>query len=232
MFYTDYHCHLLPGMDDGAKTPAMAAEMLSQLEQQNVSRVFGTPHYFHHRESVASFLARRQEAARLLQEAAPQSPVRLSLGAEVALERDISTDDDLPKLALDGSQYILIEMPYTDYRPWMGEEIHNIAARFQVTPVIAHIERCLDWYTSDQMQELLAVPGTIRQVNCDSLSSRSRLKFILSLIKEGSPVLFGTDSHNLDRRAPSADWLPRVLMKKLPPAQFDQWLRESNGLIP
>ena len=84
MTWVDFHTHVLPGMDDGAKSPEMGASMLRTLGEQGVGLVFATSHYIPHRESPASFLARRAQAAETLKAvAAGTPPVRL--GAEIYL---------------------------------------------------------------------------------------------------------------------------------------------------
>lgn len=43
-FHTDIHCHLVPGIDDGQKEPAPAAELVEKQRDWGLSRVFVTPH--------------------------------------------------------------------------------------------------------------------------------------------------------------------------------------------
>ena len=42
--YVDLHCHLLPGVDDGARTPADALEMARALVEVGVTTVAVSPH--------------------------------------------------------------------------------------------------------------------------------------------------------------------------------------------
>ena len=42
----DLHSHILPGIDDGAKTAEEGKAMLAQMESQGVKTVVATPHFF------------------------------------------------------------------------------------------------------------------------------------------------------------------------------------------
>ncbi len=60
---TEYHCHILPGIDDGAHNPEMSLEMLEMMRMQGIERVVATPHFYAHREkSVEDFLEKRKNA--------------------------------------------------------------------------------------------------------------------------------------------------------------------------
>ena len=54
---TEYHCHILPGIDDGAKDVETSLAMIEMMKAQGVERIVATSHFYAHREkSVAEFL--------------------------------------------------------------------------------------------------------------------------------------------------------------------------------
>ena len=58
---TDYHCHILPGIDDGAENAAASVKMIALLHEQGVRRIVATPHFYAHREnSVKEYLEKRR----------------------------------------------------------------------------------------------------------------------------------------------------------------------------
>ena len=60
---TEYHCHVLPGLDDGSNSLGTSLAMLEMMKEQGVKRVIFTPHFYcHEEESVESFLEKRQAA--------------------------------------------------------------------------------------------------------------------------------------------------------------------------
>lgn len=52
---TDYHCHILPKMDDGSESVEMSIKMLEMMKLQGVDRIIATPHFYAHREKCRAF---------------------------------------------------------------------------------------------------------------------------------------------------------------------------------
>lgn len=204
---TDYHSHILPGMDDGAKDAAMSRAMLGMLKGQGVKRLIATPHFYAHRErSVAEFLGKRQSAYEQI--AADASDTEILLGAEIAVEHDISEKKGIEQLAVQGTDLILLELPYAKFSPWMTGEIYNIRVEYKLRPVVAHIHRYLDYYTDRQMEQVLELP-VIFQINNEAFSDWKQARFVKRLLKSDLPVVFGSDCHNLTNRRPNWDLLRR-----------------------
>lgn len=51
----DFHTHILPGIDDGAKSLEESLSLLKMEQEQGVDTIVLTPHYFHERQSLMSF---------------------------------------------------------------------------------------------------------------------------------------------------------------------------------
>lgn len=227
--FTDYHNHCLPGMDDGAKDVAVSLQMLSLLKNQSIDRVVATPHYYPHREGLASFLKRREQALEQLVQ--KQTDMRILSGAEVALERGLETLPDLDRLTLHGSRYLLLELPYAPLKKWMLEEIHNIAVNWDIVPVIAHLDRYLIWYKTKDLAEVLAIPDSVIQLNYSALKKRKSRKLALDLIRKRYPVLFGTDAHDMVDRKPNADLIYSVLKRRLTPEDWIYMLEYNQSFL-
>ncbi|MGF7086171.1 CpsB/CapC family capsule biosynthesis tyrosine phosphatase, partial [Ohessyouella blattaphilus] len=60
----DMHCHILPGVDDGAVDIKMAVKMLMEEEKNGVTKVILTPHY-HRRLFDTSMQAKRKQFEKL-----------------------------------------------------------------------------------------------------------------------------------------------------------------------
>ena len=75
---TDWHCHILPGVDDGVRTTEYALEVLSYYEQTGIREVWLTPHIM---EDVPNETG--QLRARFAEfKTAYTGPIRLHLAAE------------------------------------------------------------------------------------------------------------------------------------------------------
>ncbi len=213
----DYHTHILPNMDDGAASADMAADMLQMEKEQGVGTVVLTPHYDIQAESIPAFLARRQVSYRSLMghQRAGEFPT-LVLGAEVLLRRDSSSVQLLPQLCMGDSRHILLELPHTPFHHWMMQEIENIAYRFNLTPVVAHLDRYIrrNYITMDQAEMVLAFADGMVQVNNSAVEHHATKKWTTRLLKKGYPLLFGSDAHDLTGRKPNFDILPARLLNR------------------
>ncbi len=205
---TDYHCHVLPEIDDGAKNADVSVQMLEILHSQGVERVTATPHFYAHREkSVRRFLEKRQQSYdKLMSFKKPLG--ELILGAEVAIEHGISELEGIERLAISGTDLILLEFPYGPYADWMPEEIYNISCEYHLTPVIAHIHRYIGYYSRSEMENILKM-NAVFQINNEAFGSFREKRFVKALMKSGVPVVFGSDSHNMSGRRPNFDLLAK-----------------------
>ncbi|MBR5659271.1 MAG: capsular polysaccharide biosynthesis protein [Lachnospiraceae bacterium] len=197
------HIHVLPGIDDGSDSVETSQKMMEILRQQGVDRIIATPHFYAHREKdVETFLAKREAAFDAL-----GRPENMRLGAEVRIEQGVSLLPGIEKLAFEGSDLILMEFPYAKFAPWMIEEVYNLADTYGLTPIIAHVHRYFDFFTTDQLKRVLSMGGVIFQANNEYLETHKERKLIKGLMKDGYPLIFGSDAHNLGSRKPNWDRL-------------------------
>lgn len=209
---TDFHTHILPAMDDGAKDADMSVGMLDMLKQQGIETVLLTPHFYADRETTASFLKRREAAMSALQ-AAGEMPLQMVLGAEVHVMRDLAEVAGLQELRLGDSEYMLLEMPYLPLADWMIETVENVYYKLGCKPLLAHLSRYAAYYTDADFKALVALPEVVVQVNAEDLKHRYIRKLLKTWIKRGVPVVFGSDCHSLGHRRPNFDAVVGVTSK-------------------
>ena len=201
---TDYHCHILPNIDDGSDSSETSDAMVAMMRQQGVERIVSTSHFYAHCEkSVEHFIEKRQEAFEKLSDRQ-----NIFLGAEIAIEHGLSELKGIEKLAFEGTDLILLEFPYRSYEKWMSEEIYNISAEYGLTVILAHIHRYINYFSKSDMETVLDTKA-IFQINNEAFGSFFQRNFVKKLIKEGYPLIFGSDSHNTDSRRPNWDLLKK-----------------------
>ena len=142
MILTDIHSHLLPGIDDGSRSPDMTLDMLRISGDGGVGRLFLTPHCYPS-ESVGEFLKRRETAAKILEKICPRegTPDGLpgwKLGAEVYYHVGIQHEEMLEDLCYEGTRYILVEMPWQEWGSRVISDVADISRYRGFVPVIAH----------------------------------------------------------------------------------------------
>lgn len=227
----DVHGHFLPGMDDGCKTAAEAVQVLKTSYAQGVRRMFATPHYYPV-EPIAVFLERREKAYKTLADAI-QGEVeipQICLGAEVAYRPGLGYAEDIDKLCLGSSWYLLLEMPFHRWNREILRDIRNMCASACITPVIAHLERYLDIAQKDLMDQLLDMDVLV-QMNAEFLLHPATRHTGRKLLKEGTVQLLGSDCHNLTDRAPNMGKAVEYLKKKRLTDQLEQISVLSNEIF-
>ena len=202
----------------------MSQEMLEIMKSYGAERIIATSHFYAHRErSVERFLEKRQQAYEKLMAANP--PVKnIILGAEVAIEKDLSEIKDIEKLAIQGTDLILLEFPYKEFSNWMIEEIENVSSAFRLTPIVAHVHRYFPFYTKSDYEKVLQTDA-IFQINAEAFGTFKESGLVKKMIKNDFTLVFGSDAHNLSDRKPNLN----SAVKKL--AKYEGVLEKSDSLI-
>lgn len=209
MMLTEYHCHILPGIDDGSDSVDTSLKMAEMMKAQGVERIVATPHFYAHREkSIADYLQKRQAAFESIKDSMAIQDVHL--GAEVAIEHGISELPGIEKLAIAGTRIILLELPYRAYEKWMSEEIYNIAAEYKLKVMLAHVHRYLPYYSRDEIETILSSKSVL-QINNEAFASWKEKRLAKKVMAEHTHFAFGSDAHNLSDRKPNWD----LLLKKV-----------------
>lgn len=196
----DIHAHILPGIDDGAATVEISLEMLKESKRQGVKKIVATSHcYAKTDKDVVEFINKRRnryeqlmQAVNSLDDDLPQ----IYLGCELHLENNISKFDRLEELCIDGTEYLLLEMPYREWNDDMYDEIYGITLR-KIKPVMAHIER---FYNYEKKFENLIDMDLLYQINADSFIKPGIKKIIPYFFKNRMAQFIGSDMHNITSR--------------------------------
>lgn len=195
---TDYHTHILPGMDDGAKNSRESAGMISRLARLGVRQAALTSHFRFGRQELRDFLQKRREAMEQIRPFLEREGVTGLLGAEVTMTPRMTQRDGLEALCLEGGAFLLVEFSFLKWEEYYFDELEQMKACLGITPVIAHVER-YRFMTVSLAKELTAM-GCVLQLNCADAQGERR--FLKKLGREGLPVVWGSDCHNLTSRPP------------------------------
>lgn len=202
--YIDFHTHIIPEIDDGAKDVEMSLAMLCCAQDHGAETVILTPH-ISSTEDFDEFLKKREEKVALLRDAMKKEwypyPEILT-GAEVLLDGALSERENVSSLCIEDTELLLLELPYAGWTSWYNNEIYNIMSRHNVTPVMAHIERYID--TPKDLKKLsnLISFGVKFQINASSFLSFRKRRVIRAMAAEGMISAIASDSHNMSRRSP------------------------------
>lgn len=216
--FTDFHSHILPGIDDGSSLVEESLKLLEIEAEQGIKRVVATPHFYANHDSPERFLERRENAKALLEKALENriDMPKIEIGAEVHFFRGISDSEFLPELTITNKRFILIEMPDSDWSESMYSELESIYYQRGITPIIAHMDRYISPFRTRKIPEKFSKMPVLVQANASFfLEGGLTSKLALKLLKEDKIQLLGSDCHNLTKRPPKLGLAAEVIRKKL-----------------
>lgn len=202
----DIHCHILPGLDDGADSLEEAVAMARRAVADGIRCIVATPHvltglYHNTREAILLAAAHLQEA---LQKA--EIPLTLLPGAEYRLEPDLPQRLSRGELMTlnDTGRYLLVEFPATLIPDYANPVFYQLLLQ-GVTPIIAHPERHTGFAREPATLQELVERGALTQLTAGSLTGLigpAAASVARSFLKHGCAHFIATDAHAATGRAP------------------------------
>lgn len=217
MMVSDFHTHVLPCIDDGSASLEESLQMLRREREQAVSRVIATPHFYAHRDTVDAFLKRREMAAGDLHRICSREPElpQILLGAEVHYFKGMSGTGLMQEFAIEGTKYVLIEMPYSQWTEEMYRELADLPDRQGLQPIIAHIDRYLHpLHSKEYLKRMLQLP-VLLQANAGFFLNAGTGFLAMRMLSKGQLHLLGSDCHNMTTRPPNLEAATDKIREKL-----------------
>lgn len=198
-FFVDVHSHVVPSGDDGAQRVVEARGLCRDAAAHGTAILYATPHVWPHLTLTEE---RDREIRANFAEVAEQAGLELRLGFELTPAPPL-LEQDLRRYALEGTNAVLIEVPFTgseDLLIEIGERMESQGLR----PVIAHPERTQSVLERPSLARELAERGWLLQVNGSSLTARHGPEIgalAWGLVDDGLVSLVGSDGHRGTRPA-------------------------------
>lgn len=201
----DIHCHLLPGIDDGAPSLATSLDMASIAVSDGIHTIFCTPHIYPGLyENTGPDIRRRVEQLQLILNDKGIA-LTLSYGADVHLVPELHEGLRAGRIpTLGGSRYLLLEPSHHVRPPRFKESVFELIGAGYV-PVITHPER-LTWaeqHFSDFSE--LSRSGAWMQITGGALVGRfgPRVRRLAErFVGDGWADVLASDGHTTGQRAP------------------------------
>jgi protein-tyrosine phosphatase len=202
----DLHCHLLPGIDDGAKSLAVSLDMARMAVAGGITVTACTPHIlpgvYNNEgstiEAVVEIMRKALERAGI--------PLRLVTGADVHVAPNLVAGLRSGRvLTINRSRYMLLEPPHHVVPPRLAEHVFDLHTAGYVA-ILTHPER-LSWIENHySVIYELAHNGVLMQLTAGSLAGRfgKRARYWAErLLCEGLCHLLASDAHDTDARPPA-----------------------------
>lgn len=201
----DIHCHILNNIDDGARDIEQSLRMCKIAEHNGIKHIVATPHT-NTVDNIERFIEVRDERLRALRNQVKMRGIKVNLypGAEVYVDDDIFFANNLKRLTINGSKYLLVEFSFREMNVKKVFGYLDEIIKMGLVPIIAHPERYeMFQFDYDAINEL-ARRGAIFQINADSLASLEgpqEFELAYSMAYNGVASFIGTDAHSPHRRA-------------------------------
>ncbi|MBE8727043.1 tyrosine-protein phosphatase [Flavobacterium hungaricum] len=196
--FVDIHSHLLPGIDDGAKTITETAKLAESFKEIGVSQFITTPHISHYvwNNSPQEIISNSIETRLTLKKNNINIPFLAA--AEYFMDDWFETHFKTEKLLTIKDNYVLVEMSYMN----APVQLYKILFDLQVAgyiPVLAHPERYLFYHKNFSEYTKLKNAGCLFQLNLLSVVGYYGghiAKIAEQLLKKGMYNFAGTDVHH------------------------------------
>jgi len=190
----DLHCHILPGIDDGALDLADSLAMARVAADDGIETISATPHIRHdHDVRIAELPARVAELNGELSRNGV--PVEIVTGGEVA-ETAIEGlgEDELEAVSLGGGGWILLEPAPGPLGDSLIEAVLKLRKRGHGA-LIAHPERHVSGDMLDRIRRLIDL-GALIQCTAAYLVSGNAREGMLALAAAGLIHVLASDAHS------------------------------------
>lgn len=209
----DIHCHILPGVDDGAPNMEASLKMIEMSIREGIQDIILTPHYIAGQTNADLIQLQFEKLRYEVQKKGLE--IQLVLGNELYYSPSIL--DELKKgraLAIANTSYVLVEFQLDITFEKMSQAFHELFMN-GYRPILAHLERFQCLREQPHHVEQLIDAGIYMQANTNSFLREDDFKFLIPLAKEGWIHFLGTDSHREDWRSPQMKKTVQILQKYL-----------------
>lgn len=205
MSYTDIHCHILPGLDDGAEDVYVSVNMARKAYRSGVKTIVATVHSYGKGEGFVP-PGEYSASLKLLREALHEEHIDIELVSGM----ECYADDDFCDKLENGlflpirQKYLLVEFGFDDPIGFMRRIIDE-TLEYGLKPVIAHPERYGEFYSNPPIIKEFVKKGCLLQANKGSFfgnfgsEQKDCAKYML---ENGLLYAIASDAHGDESRTP------------------------------
>ncbi len=196
--HVDIHSHLLPGIDDGARTFGDSLRLIQALTNFGMSQFITTPHCIHNVWDNSSEQITDLKTATVLELEKYQITVPFRAAAEYMMDDYFVQLFKAEKLLTLKDNYVLVEMSYINPPIQLYEILFDLQVAGYI-PVLAHPERYLFYHTNFDEYQKLKRAGCLFQLNLAAVVGYygdAVTKMAEKLLQKGMYNFVGSDVHH------------------------------------
>ncbi len=232
MSFIDIHTHILPNIDDGAKSTLDSVALLEQEKANGVDYVICTPHFYTDFSDFEEHLSKAKKAFNELYSYTKNLDLpKIYLGYEVAYFLNMHRSFGIEQCTLGNSNYLLLELPFSiPLSKDMLNDIEKLSEDVGFSVIIAHIER----YSHDKLYKklisLVKNNTVLAQINAESLFLSHHKKCVEKLLKANLVSFVASDTHSVKNRPVKVAKCLREIKTKYPRA-YDRITGSTEELL-
>ncbi|MFV0343655.1 MAG: CpsB/CapC family capsule biosynthesis tyrosine phosphatase [Anaerocolumna sp.] len=217
MGFIDMHSHILPGIDDGARSMEQTILMLKLAYEEGIRTMVATSHYYPDRfhEPAEVLRSKLEEVNEAMKDILPD--LNLVLGCEIYYSHEnirLIKEGIIPTMG--GTNYILVEFsPLAEYR-YLKSGLSDFILEGYI-PILAHVERYNNVVKDMSRVKELMDMGVCIQVNAMSVTGETGKTYqsiTKKLLKNEYVHIIATDAHSDRTRAPRMKKCYELVSKK------------------
>lgn len=219
----DFHSHILPGIDDGAKNLEQSIAMVNEAKKVGFTKIISTSHYMEN-----YYECNEKNRKELLEQVQKNvNGIELCLGNEIYITNNIiELLQNGQASSINGTKYVLFEFPLINTRPMNDKEVIYRLVENGYIPIIAHPERYpFIQENPDYLYELEEM-GALFQANYGSIIGMYGLKAkktLKILLKNNLISFFGSDAHRPEQVYNKMPKIIKKLKKIISNEEFEEF---------
>ena len=226
--WVDVHCHILPGIDDGASSFEEALKMAEIAAADGIREIIATPHVTDNSRPPEE-LNRHVDALNELL-VSEGIPVGIYTGAEVAVSLEPTL---FRRFTLNQGNFVLIELPH-NYLPSLTPNLLSYVASDGLVPIIAHPERNLGIIRNPDAFIQILSPHVCVQITAGSLTGDFGVDAKLCaelLLDAGRVDIIASDAHSAGDRPPVLSGAFDIAAKQVGEKTALRMVRENPAAV-
>lgn len=228
--FADLHAHILFDIDDGPETIEASIALLEKAVADGIDSIVATPHFYasmHSLDERVTLANKRFEA--LKNEMAKRNiPIKeFLLGYEVRYFKGISNTEEIDKLCINGSRYLLLELGQIAITEDVIDDIMGLIYS-GYTVIFAHLERYTKNPGFKELKKIISENHIPVQVTAVSFIEKPFQRASYRLLKEGLVTFLSSDMHDALIRAPKMTEAVREISKQIAPDVAQTLIKKGN----
>ncbi|MGI9104358.1 MAG: tyrosine-protein phosphatase [Terriglobales bacterium] len=198
----DIHSHILPEVDDGARSWEIAIQMCQMAAADGIQHMVATPHandeFYYDRDFL------QQQLQKLRERVGPRPSLSLGCDFHLSVDNLQELAAEPHRFTIETTPYLLIELSDHSVPPSVTAQIQELLDR-GVRPILTHPERNPILMRRPELVLEWASLGCAVQVTASSLTNRwgeKAKEMALWLLAHEAVHILASDAHSTDGRPP------------------------------